>query len=295
MKKFTALIVAALVALTLFASSCGTVTPKIAVLIPSAEAGATEAQVEAARLAMEGMSGLYGIEYIFRTFDTAEEQMRLIDSALGWNAAAIVLWCVDPAAEGMYDAAKSILDDEVPLIFCGPVITGLNATAYFAFDSTAEDAASALGSILAGDAGASVLAVGDTLHKGDYSVAVADSTREGARAAVAAWLDAGDSDTTSALTSIVIESDEMALGVLDALDDYRGRLNIDCIVSAGGGAYLLASGSYSADVMASVAYGQDEIAAAVQLACCIALGDDSFSGIGITSNMTYASVPVFVR
>ena len=296
MKKTIAIVAALLVVTLLTGCFCAQPSvPKVAVLLPSVQASEliTEEQIKDAELAMEGMSGNCGVHYIFRTFDDAEEQAKVINSAIGWGASAIVLSCVD--TEAMYDDAKSILDAGVKLILCGPSISGLNATAYFTLDSVESDVTARINEILTGENASSVLCIGEPPYTGKHTIALTDKTREGAKAAVAAWLASNEKDVNSAISAVVAESDAVALGAMDAFDAYKGKLKFKYLVSEGGDAYKLANGKYDVDNMISIAYGADELPAAVQLACSIALGDETFGGIAIGSNMTFMGVPVYVR
>ena len=212
--------------------------PKIAVMLPETGSGISEETAAAVEEALFAVSGNDAVEYLFRQSSDAAEQLAFIDMAKGWRALAVVIVPTEGAdteemkkiaeeknitlylagfesvestlAQAGEEAGKFAVGElvKVKQPSCLALVSDENAEAYNAFETTA-------GSL-------------------DCIRIDAEADREAAREAVSKWLADHDKDTVAAVAAVFADSDEAALGAMDAFNEYDRKIGLRLVVGIGG-------------------------------------------------------------
>lgn len=255
--------------------------PKIAVMLPETGSGISEETAAAVEEALFAVSGNDAVEYLFRQSSDAAEQLAFIDMAKGWRALAVVIVPTEGAdteemkkiaeeknitlylagfesvestlAQAGEEAGKFAVGElvKVKQPSCLALVSDENAEAYNAFETTA-------GSL-------------------DCIRIDVEADREAAREAVSKWLADHDKDTVAAVAAVFADSDEAALGAMDAFNEYDRKIGLRLVVGIGGRLFDYTAHELDGIKVASVAAAEaeDSIFAAIQLACEKALGGDA--------------------
>ena len=288
---------------------CGAkANPRVAVVLPEIIG---DDLLKEAEETMKSMSGQHGIEYIFKKFPTQDEQASIIDTLVGWRANAIVMWPVDASsAEG---AVSMINEAKIPLVLCNNRISNVTPTVYADMGSTVESAGEKAaayyndffsGSLEKGEA-VSYLSVtsGDSNGFNDAfeanlnpSIAMkeslsVDGTRDGAKAAMSSWLSSSEKTARESINAVFTDSDEAALGVMDAIKEYKdGKQGIGLITGFGGDGMQFENHKLSKVTCATFTSGTGALSAAIQCAAAIVTGEKEFDGRTIEGSFEMGSV-----
>ena len=290
---------------------CGAkANPRVAVVLPESMG---DDLLREAEETMKSMSGQHRIEYIFEKFSTQDEQSSIIDTLVGWRANAIVMWPVD--ASSAESAVNMINEAKIPLILCNNRIANVTPTVYADMGSTMEasgekaaayyntffseslekgDAVSYI-SVMSGDSNGFIDAFEANLNpsitmKESLSI---DGTRDGAKSVMSSWLSSSEKTVRESIYAVFTDSDEAALGVMDAIKEYKaGKQSIKLITGFGGDGLQLENHTLAKVTCATFTSGTDTLSAAIQCAAAIVTGEKEFDGRNIEGSFEMGSVTI---
>lgn len=298
MKKFLAVIFSLLLVFTAFMATgciCGMCGQddgtKVAILLPETNDAVSEELINDTTLAIQSMSTLYAIEYIVRTSSDAASQNAVLDQVIAWNADAIVLYPIDAENEETIEFSKAAVEKGCALLLVEKELEGVTPNCMVRLDSAYTDTDTAIDEFVSAYAEENRFTesrLSISAEAGDITAA----NREEAKAATIAYLEANGSD--SSVNVLVCENDDIALGVLDAFSEYKGKEpGVKLLISKGGATHLLTLENDQKFDVASVTYGEYALLGAVQLACHYALKDSSF-GLGTTLEVDEMGITVIL-
>ncbi len=250
-KKVSAIIMS--VILLFFITSCSTNTrvPQshytVAMVLPTGVGYVEEMKQQAQKQAEETMQEHSQVDIIITQGATSAEQVTAIGKVNEENDLDMLIVCpID--AESVRNAVKSISNAGVEVIIYDKLIDNAAGTidmmpdrsgiatatakyiqSYFANDETvgylvvASDKLSASTAML--NTFYDTLSANKFVQKGD--TIYGNYTQQDAKNAVATWLKTASQEDVESLKLIVTQYDEMAKGILNALEEYKGAYTLD--------------------------------------------------------------------
>jgi ribose transport system substrate-binding protein len=232
---------------------------KVGVVTPAAMSGFTGESVKHAEAEIKAQAASRSLEYRFLTANETSEQNNRIDDVLSWGADVVVLWPIEGNA--LRSAAQKVLDAGKKLIIYDRLIENFRPTAELMGDNEtiglmtgryfnkffADD-------IAAGKKINSLEFWGDnstvpkqradglrrTINQSAYNLLHEPYTtqwqRQTSMEQMETWLNTSSRADVESLQAIITQDDEVALGVLDALRNYKGdaKLNVKLLTGVSG-------------------------------------------------------------
>lgn len=262
MKKLSAIILTFLMIFTLIGCESGSSTTDknakkiLGVVMPNATHGFLGESIKHAEAATKLLSEKYGFQYKFLTSAEASEQNNQLDTLINEKVDCIVLWPHN--GDELRSGAQKVLDAKIPLIIYDRLINGFTPTAEVMGDNVTigQETGKYLNKYFAED-----LAKGEVNileFKGDNSTvpqqrsdgfkATADKNikviqqfstdwqRAKAQEQMETFLNSSSATDIEKIQAVFTHDDEVVLGVLDAITNYKGtaKLNIKLVTGVGG-------------------------------------------------------------
>jgi ribose transport system substrate-binding protein len=259
MKKITMVALSLIVASGLVFYGCRAkeTKPLMGVITPSADHGFTAESIRHGEAQTKALADQYGFDYRYMTAAESGEQSNAIETVLGMKPSVIILWPV--TGDELRSAAQSVTDAGVPLIVYDRFIDGISPTAEISGDNFAigEGAGQYFNAYFAAD-----LAAGPVNYlefKGDSSTVPMERTdgflstanpnfklaqsfvtnwsQQTAMEQMESYLNTKSTAEIESIKAVFTHDDEIVLGVVEALKNYRGpaKINIKLISGVSGG------------------------------------------------------------
>lgn len=231
----------------------------IGVVTPAADHGFTAESIQHCEAEVKKLAEEYGFEYRFMTAAESGEQSNAVETILGMNPDAMVLWPV--TGDELRSSAQSVQDAGVPLIIYDRLIEGFEPTSWIMGDNDAigEGAGEYFSEYFKDELAAGQ--VGILEFKGDSSTVPmqrsngfwktantnfnkiqefsTDWSQQIAMEQMESFLNTKSVEEIESVQAIFTHDDEIVFGIVEALKNYRGpaTINIKLIsgVSAGEG------------------------------------------------------------
>lgn len=262
MKRLSALILTFSMIFTLIGCTSGGKTSDkdvkkvLGVVMPNATHGFLGESIKHAEAATKLLSEKNGFEYKFLTSAEASEQNNQLDTLINEKVDCIVLWPHN--GDELRSGAQKVIDAKIPLIIYDRLITGFTPTAEVMGDNVTigEETGKYLNKYFADD-----LAKGEVNileFKGDNSTvpqqrsdgfkSTADKNikvvqqfstdwqRAKAQEQMETFLNSSSASDIEKIQAVFTHDDEVVLGVMDAITNYKGtaKLNIKLLTGVGG-------------------------------------------------------------
>ena len=261
MKKLVALILTLIMIFTLAGCSQSTPvtdTPKskvLAVVMPNATHGFLGESIKHAEDATKKLAEKNGFEYKFLTSAESSEQNNQLDTLINEKVDCIVLWPHN--GDELRSGAQKVMDAGIPLIIYDRLINNFKPTAEVMGDNVtigqetgkylnkyfAEDLAKGEVNILEfkGDNSTVPQQRSDGfIETADKKIKViqqfsTDWQRAKAQEQMETFLTTSDAKTIESIKGVFTHDDEVVLGVLDAITNYKGPAKLDIRILTGVG------------------------------------------------------------
>lgn len=228
----------------------------LGVVMPNATHGFLGESIKHAEAATKLLSQKYGFEYKFLTSAEASEQNNQLDTLINQKVDCIVLWPHN--GDELRSGAQKVMDAKIPLIIYDRLINGFTPTAEVMGDNVTigKETGKYLNKYFATD-----LAKGEVNileFKGDNSTvpqqrsdgfkSTADKNikvvqqfstdwqRAKAQEQMETFLTSSSAKDIEKIQAVFTHDDEVELGVLDAIKNYKGtaKINIKLVTGVGG-------------------------------------------------------------
>lgn len=239
-------------------ASAGASTGKkvLGIIMPNADHGFLGESIKHAEAGVKEMQSKYNADYKFLTSGEASEQNNQVDTLINEKVDAIVLWPHN--GDELRSAAQKVVDAKIPLIIYDRLITGFTPTAEVMGDNNkiGEMAGTYFSKFFEAD-----LKAGQVFYlefKGDNSTVPqqrsdgfnktkdknlvaaqqfsTDWQRQKAMEQMETYLTTSKKEDIEKIKAVFTHDDEVALGILDAIQNYKGeaKLNIKLISGVSG-------------------------------------------------------------
>ncbi|HYE11856.1 MAG TPA: substrate-binding domain-containing protein [Patescibacteria group bacterium] len=227
----------------------------LAVVMPNATHGFLGESIKHAEDATKKLAEKYGFEYKFLTSAESSEQNNQLDTLINEKVSCIVLWPHN--GDELRSGAQKVMDAKIPLIVYDRLITGFKPTAEVMGDNVtigqetgkyfnkyfAEDLAKGEVAILEfkGDNSTVPQQRSDGFKEtADKNIKVVqqfstDWQRAKAQEQMETFLTTSDVQEIEKIKAVFTHDDEVVLGVLDAIINYKGPAKLDIRVLTGVG------------------------------------------------------------
>ncbi len=232
-------------------------TKVMGIVMPSATHGFTGESIKHAEAFAKELSAKSGFEYKFMTAGESSEQNNQIDTLINEKVDVIVLWPMN--GDELRSAAQKVMDAGIPLVIYDRLITDFTPTVEFMGDNVT------IGEMTGkyfNNYFKTEIANGDTINilefKGDLSTVptqrsdgfkstaasnfnilqefTTDWQRAKAQEQMETFLNTSSVEDIESVKAIFTHDDEVVLGVLDAIEGYKGPATLDIRLVSGVGA-----------------------------------------------------------
>ncbi|MDR0551102.1 MAG: substrate-binding domain-containing protein [Spirochaetaceae bacterium] len=262
-KKLAAFIGTAALVLAVLAG-CGGAQKKalMGVVTPSADHGFTAESIRHGEAEAKELAAKYGFDYRYMTAAESSGQSNAVETILGMKPAVVVLWPV--TGSELRNAAQAVMDAKVPLIVYDRFIEGFTPTAEISGDNVTigRDCGEYFNRYFAQDLNAGQVNILE--FKGDSSTVPMERTngfletanknfnilqsfvtnwsQQTSMEQMESYLNTKSREEIESLKAIFTHDDEIVLGIVEALKNYRGqaKINIKLISGVSGGEGFMA-------------------------------------------------------
>jgi ribose transport system substrate-binding protein len=261
-QKIAVIIAAATVLVSVAGCSGSKKKPFLGVVTPSADHGFTAESIRHGEAETKALAEKYGFEYRYLTAAESAGQSSAVETLLGMKPSVIILWPV--TGNELRSAAQSIMDAKVPLIVYDRFIEGLTPNAEISGDNVTigRDCGEYFNKYFA--SGLSAGKVNILEFKGDSSTVPMERTngfletansnfnilqsfvtnwsQQTSMEQMESYLNTKSREEIESLQAIFTHDDEIVLGIVEALKNYRGpaNINIKLISGVSGGSGFMA-------------------------------------------------------
>ncbi len=232
-------------------------TKVMGIVMPSATHGFTGESIQHAEAFAKELSAKDGFEYKFLTAAESSEQNNQIDTLINDKVDVIVLWPMN--GDELRSAAQKVMDAGIPLVIYDRLITDFTPTVEFMGDNVkiGEMTGTYFNNYFKTE-----IDNGDTINilefKGDLSTVptqrsdgfkstaspnfnilqefTTDWQRAKAQEQMETFLNTSSVEDIESVKAIFTHDDEVVLGVLDAIEGYKGPAKLDIRLVSGVGA-----------------------------------------------------------
>lgn len=234
-----------------------TTNKTMGIVMPSATHGFTGESIKHAEAFAKELSAKDGFTYKFLTAGESSEQNNQIDTLINEKVGVIVLWPMN--GDELRSAAQKVMDAGIPLVIYDRLITDFKPTVEFMGDN--ETIGKMTGEYFNAYFKTEIDA-GETVNilefKGDLSTVptqrsdgfkstasdkikiiqefTTDWQRAKAQEQMETFLNTSSPEDIEAVKAIFTHDDEVVLGVLDAIESYKGPATLDIRLVSGVGA-----------------------------------------------------------